>query len=691
LVVEYAVIGTGLITTQAFLIIKKKDSSESFMVVAHTVQSLQSRLLSVRLPWLLTYPLPDSQENKSEMSLPVQVLASDFVDIDPVLRTDRSLITGVIEFQSALARGDAESALKIVPIRSRSMWTSLASMAVKTKRSDVAKTCLGLACNAPALRVANSNSSSFASGVASSEVDEVALLGTLAEQVGMPRFARDLYSENDRWDLIAQWNAYRGDWSAALDVASGRDRVRMRRAHFDLGRHLQRIGDFNGAALAFAKSDAGVAHISRMLIHDRAELEKYLGANKTLSDDDTEMSKRSRWYAQWLESQGRNEEALPLYVKSGDNVSAVRLLCDSGKLRDARDVADVHPAANYHLAQHYERLGKPKDAVALYAKAKCYAHAIRLAKELCLSDDLMALAMKCDKIPVLRDLALYFENDPQATPAAVSSSPRRNSLRASTAIGGRNQKSANMERAARLYLRSKDLHKALDLAFDYQLFDVVKEIVTAESNPDIKGKNAATLRRCAEFLLSHGQVSQAVDIFCQAGEYIKALNLCAEHGVILNEAWSDQFVATIPSESLNEVLLALADTCVKQGSFDLACKKYTQAGDRTRAVKALIRAGDVEKVIFYAGTAGGRQKEIYVLAANFLQSRDWRSDPTILKHIVTFYSKAKAFDHLASFFESCATIEVDEYSNYEKVRGQAYTLHDDFWFCVCPMIDLMSI
>jgi hypothetical protein len=50
-----------------------------------------------------------------------------------------------------------------------------------------------------------------------------------------------------------------------------------------------------------------------------------------------------------------------------------------------------------------------------------------------------------------------------------------------------------------------------------------------------------------------------------------------------------------------EQLLRLAQACKRQGHFHLACKKYTQAGDRLRAMKALVRSGDTEKVVFFAG------------------------------------------------------------------------------------------
>jgi intraflagellar transport protein 140 len=46
----------------------------------------------------------------------------------------------------------------------------------------------------------------------------------------------------------------------------------------------------------------------------------------------------------------------------------------------------------------------------------------------------------------------------------------------------------------------------------------------------------------------------------------------------------------------------------------------------------------------------------------------------LIKNIVTFYKKAQSFDNLATFYEACALIEMDEYKNYEKALaalGQA--------------------
>merc|ERR1712057_145104 len=89
-----------------------------------------------------------------------------------------------------------------------------------------------------------------------------------------------------------------------------------------------------------------------------------------------------------------------------------------------------------------------------------------------------------------------------------------------------------------------------------------------------------------------------------------------------------------------DVLLKLADVCKRQGNFHLACKKYTQAGDKLKAMKCLLKSGDTQKICYFAGVS--RTREIYILAANYLQSLDWHSDAGVMKNIVAFYTKAKA-------------------------------------------------
>eukprot|EP00854_Cymbomonas_tetramitiformis_P005426 gene5426-6578_t len=180
----------------------------------------------------------------------------------------------------------------------------------------------------------------------------------------------------------------------------------------------------------------------------------------------------------------------------------------------------------------------------------------------------------------------------------------------------------------------------------------------------------AILMRCADFFLEHGQFGKAVHLLVAAKDFEKALNLSIEHNILITE---DMAEAMTPNkdqgtaEERTNLLRRIGKCCKRQGSFHLACKKYTQAGDKVKAMKVLLKSGDTEKVIFFAGVS--RQKEIYIMAANYLQTLDWHNDAEIMKSIIQFYTKAKAMDSLSSFYEACAQIEIDEYRDYEKALG----------------------
>jgi len=91
------------------------------------------------------------------------------------------------------------------------------------------------------------------------------------------------------------------------------------------------------------------------------------------------------------------------------------------------------------------------------------------------------------------------------------------------------------------------------------------------------------------------------------------------------------------------------------------------SGEKMKGIKCLLKSGDVKAVIGFASNA--RQPEVYILAGNFLQNQNWHNDPEIMKTIIQFYSKAKAFESLANFYDACAQVEIDEYRDYEKALG----------------------
>lgn len=46
------------------------------------------------------------------------------------------------------------------------------------------------------------------------------------------------------------------------------------------------------------------------------------------------------------------------------------------------------------------------------------------------------------------------------------------------------------------------------------------------------------------------------------------------------------------------------------------------------------------------------------MAANYLQSLDWRKDPDVMKNIIAFYTKGRALDSLANFYDACAQVGI---------------------------------
>jgi intraflagellar transport protein 140 len=68
-------------------------------------------------------------------------------------------------------------------------------------------------------------------------------------------------------------------------------------------------------------------------------------------------------------------------------------------------------------------------------------------------------------------------------------------------------------------------------------------------------------------------------------------------------------------------------------------------------MKALLKSGDTDRIANVS-----RQPDIYILAGNYLQTLDWRSHPEYVKHIVTFYTKARSPDLLVGFYEACAQV-----------------------------------
>jgi len=281
------------------------------------------------------------------------------------------------------------------------------------------------------------------------------------------------------------------------------------------------------------------------------------------------------------------------------------------------------------------------DAIRFFGAAGRHGHAARLARRCGMDNELMHLALQSPPEMML-DSARYLEER------------------------------GEFEKATTLYHKAGNAGKALELCFAHDLFDLLAGIVaTVADDEDADPKLVA---KCASYFLDNGRYGDAARLLVKGGDVARGLELIVEHDVKIDEALAEALTPPksadpkedggISEEARKATLMKIAAVCKNQGSYHLACKKYTQAGDKMKAMKALLKSGDTEKICFFAGVS--RQREIYVMSANYLQTLRWHGDPELTKHIVQFYTKARAVESLSGFYESVAQIEIDEYRDYDK-------------------------
>lgn len=275
-----------------------------------------------------------------------------------------------------------------------------------------------------------------------------------------------------------------------------------------------------------------------------------------------------KWWAQYCESQGDFATALKYYQEADDVLSTVRVHCYSGRIERAIELATrtKNSSAAYHIARHYENNKNIKEAIKFYSSAKCFNHAIRLAKEHKLETELTHLALQGSNESML-EVARYYEKN-----------------------------SKNHDKAAQLFFKAGSVSRAIDICFQTKQFGVLSDLVDEMS----KETDPKLLKRCAVFFYETDSFEKSVNLLIKAGEFGEAVDICVQKNVILTEEMANSMTTGNEQTTSNSIYMKIADCCLHQRSFITACKKYTQAGDRIKAMKALLQSGDTEKIIFFA-------------------------------------------------------------------------------------------
>ena len=520
------------------------------------------------------------------------------------------------DFTLLMACGKLDEAYKIVKnIKNDNIWENMAHICIKTKRLDVLEVCL--------------SNMRFERGIkafreSKHEKEPEAKLAAVAMHLNMIEEAKELLKEVNRWDVLIRFYICIGEYDKAIDTAQQNDRIDLQNTYYRIAQHYEQVDDIDNAIKYYKLSNCGAREIPRMLISkNKFDLLKS-------HMDESESKSGILWWANYLESQGDFAKAMTYYKKAKDTANIVRLLLKENKLKEAKKICDDTKDTDsaYLLGGYYESNNDVKNAILYYGTSGRTNQAFRLAKENGLDNDIYALGMKAPK-NTQNLIAEYFE--------------------------GKNE----IEKAITLYLLGSNIRKGLNLCLATNQYDKVREISeTLESKQDKE-----TLKALAEYFIEQQQQEKALGLFIRIKEYDTAMKLCENYKVKITKETANAILVDLDKEKDNktkqQLTSRLAKLLMMQGEFELAHDIYVKINNLKKAMKCCIKMGNKDKVIEFAHMC--RMPELYIMAANFLQNLEWTKD--IVKIIVSFFNRAKAYYNLANFYEVFASIEINEKQN----------------------------
>ncbi|XP_063380709.1 intraflagellar transport protein 140 homolog isoform X2 [Cydia fagiglandana] len=217
------------------------------------------------------------------------------------------------------------------------------------------------------------------------------------------------------------------------------------------------------------------------------------------------------------------------------------------------------------------------------------------------------------------------------------------------------------EQAIALYQKAGKPHMALKLALgcgDTSAMLAAVESLGERVEPSLARKLAAHLRRAEHH-------SHAAALLATAGEYEEALDIVEQSSAPLTEELAERLAAPASTVGRDALLRRLADVLGARGLYHHAAKRLASTGDKAGAMRWLMRSGDADRIATFA--AATRDRAAQLMAADYLRRHaDWRTRADLTRHILHFYTRAKAHGKLAAFYAECAKMEVDEFGNFEK-------------------------
>eukprot|EP00795_Rhopilema_esculentum_P002486 gene2486-18149_t len=158
------------------------------------------------------------------------------------------------------------------------------------------------------------------------------------------------------------------------------------------------------------------------------------------------------------------------------------------------------------------------------------------------------------------------------------------------------------QEAAKLYKKTGNDEKALEMFSDLRQFDFAKEFIGSGDQRNVK----QLIRKQAEWCKSTNDPRAAADMFIAAGEFLKAAEILGENG------WTDKLVEL--GRNLNKADIEPLKICAfylkEQQQYSYAAEMYLKMGDQKSLVQLYVEAHQWE------------EDDVYVPYANWLAEND---------------------------------------------------------------------
>ena len=552
-------------------------------------------------------------------------------------KIDEDISKSLIEFSLLMSCGKLDEAYKIVKnIKTANIWENMAHICIKTKRLDVLEVCL--------------SNMRFERGIkafreARHEKEPEAKLAKVAMHLNLIDDAKKLLKEVNRWDVLIKFYICIGEYEKAIETAKENDRIDLQNTYYRIAQHYEQTGEIDEAINYYKLSGSGTKEIPRMLI----SLNYIDKLEETLKEDGNPESLLR--LASYYESQEEYEDAMEYYKKADDIQNVIRLYLKENHIDEAIKVFQEgkekfkmkkeqkylkgYMDGAYLIGNYYEKNNSMKNAIDYYRVSGRFNQAFRLAKEKGLDKEIYALGTQAPK-NTQNLIAEYFE------------------------------KKNKLKEAIDLYLQGSNIRKGLNLCLATNQLDKVRElsrVLEAKQDKD-------TLKALAEYFAGQNEHEKALELLIRIKDYESAMKICENHKVRISQETANAMKEDLEKEKDNktkkELTARLAKLLMTQGDFEMAHDIYVKMGNLKKAMKCYIKMGDKNKVIEFAQIC--RNPELFILAANFLQNLEWT--PDVIKIIVSFFNKAKAYYNLSQFYTVLGVSAINEKKDFKK--GEEY-------------------